>query len=86
MISMARTYGSETVNFVDKSAACIAATALKETAELFQHIDEEAARKIIEEMYVDDLSTGDTTVEKVEVLKSNIQRILAKGGFSARVS
>ena len=78
------TYGTETVTFGDKPAAAISAIALKETAELYQHIDEEAAAKIRDDMYVDDIATGGANMEKVQVLKRSIEEILAKGGFKVK--
>ena len=39
-------YRFERVTFGDKPAACIAAVAIKQTAETFRHIDPVAAQKI----------------------------------------
>ena len=74
--SEVKTYGSETLAFGDKPAAAISATALKETAELYKHIDNEAATKIKEDMYVDDIATGADTIEEASELKKNITAIL----------
>ena len=74
-------YGTETVAFGDRPAAAITTVAIKETAEIYAHIDEVAAQKIKEDMYVDDIVTGSTNVDKVETLKVNIKAILEKGGF-----
>ena len=76
-----KTYGTETVAFGDRPAAAITTVALKETAELYKYIDNSAAEKIKEDMYVDDIATGGLTKEEVEILKRNIIAILAKGGF-----
>ena len=76
-----KTYGTETVTFGDKPAAAISAVAIQETAETFKYIDENAAKKIKQDMYVDDIVTGDTNITKVNMLKNSIKEILAKGGF-----
>ena len=46
-----------------------------------KHIDENAANKLKDEMYVDDIVTGDSNSKKVDVLKEDIKEILANGGF-----
>jgi hypothetical protein len=76
-----KTYGTETVMFGDKPAAAIAAIALKQTAELYKHLDENAAAKIQNDMYMDDCATGESNMERVQKLKQSIKEILAKGGF-----
>ena len=76
-----KTYGTETVAFGDRPSAAITTVAIRETAELYKHIDETAAQKIKEDMYVDDIATGASTTAEVEVLKKNITAILGKGGF-----
>ena len=76
-----QTYGIETVTFGDRPAATIAAVALKETAEIFKHIDEDAAQKIKDDTYVDDLLTGADNVEEAVTLKNNIETILSKANF-----
>ena len=63
-----KTYGTETVMFGDKPAAAIAAIALKQTAELHSHIDEGATAKIKDDMYVDDVATGESDNERAEHL------------------
>ena len=35
-------------------------------------------------MYVDDIATGDSSIEKVVKLKESIQQILSKGGFAIK--
>ena len=76
-----QTYGIETVTFGDRPAATISAVALKETAEIFKHINEDAAQKIKEDTYVDDLLTGAEDVEETISLKNNIEAILSKANF-----
>ena len=74
-------YGTEVVQFGDKCAAAITTVAMRETAHLFKHIDEEAADKILHESYVDDFATGAEDTAKTKKLTANITLILAKGGF-----
>ena len=75
------TYGIETGTFGDRSAATVAATALKETAEIFKHIDEDGAQKIKDDTYVGDLLTGADNVKEKIVLKNNIETVLSKANF-----
>ena len=56
--------------------------AIRETADLYSYIDEIAAQKIKEDMYVDDMVTGGDTREEAESIKRNSMIILEKGGFS----
>ena len=74
-------YGTETVMFGDKSAAAIAAIAVRENVELYKHIDEKAASKIKDDMYLDDVATGDDSIEAAEELEVSIAKMLAKGNF-----
>ena len=79
-----KTYGIDRVVFGDKPAACITAVAIQQTAETYKHIDNVAAQKIIDDTYVDDITTGADTREKIESLKVNITTILSKGGFQMK--
>ena len=79
-----KTYGITRVMFGDKPAAAIAAEAIKETARMYKHIDEEASQKIIDDTYVDDTATGADTPEDIERLKKKIPEIFAKAGFHAK--
>ena len=79
-----KTYGIERVTFGDKPAAAISSAAIQETADIYRHIDQEAADKIKEDVYVDDIVTGVETREKIEKHKQNITDILAKGGFKIK--
>ena len=74
-------YGTEVVQFGDKPAAAITATAIKQTAELYEYIDPVAAEKLKNDSYVDDIATGDKTTAQAKMLMKNIEAILAKGGF-----
>ena len=78
------TYGTKTMNFGDKPAAAISSIALRETAEIYKHIDEVAAKKIQDDSFVDDITTGDKEDEQVDALLNNIKEILSKGGFHVK--
>ena len=76
-----KVFGIETVNFGDKPAAAIATIAVRKTAETYFDMNPEAAEKIINDSYVDDIATGVDKIEDVEPLKEAIQEILSRGGF-----
>ena len=78
------TYGITTVNFGDRSAGTIATVALQKTAQIYQDINEEASRKIQEDSYVDDITTGAEDEEGFQSLKKNVPDILSKGNFSLK--
>ena len=77
-----KTYGTQVVAFGDRPAAAITTVAIQETADLYSHIDQEASKKIKDDMYVDDLATGASTNKEVERLQRNMTIIMAKGGFN----
>ena len=77
-------YGFERVTFGDRPAAAIAAIAISETAKLYSHIDPVAAKKIEEDIYVDDLATGAETKAEIEALKKSIITILGKANFKVK--
>ena len=79
-----RVYGPTRVMFGDRPAAAISAHCIRETADTYKHIDEEAAEKIKQDMYVDDLTSGADTKKDIERLKLKIVEILAKGGFEIK--
>ena len=74
-------YTTETVNFGDKPAGCVALTGLRQTADLYQHIDQEAAQKLKDNNYVDDVATGSDTKEQAIRLSTNMDKIVEMGGF-----
>ena len=76
-----KVYGVDTVMFGDKPAAAISATAISQTAEMFKYIDEDAALKIQNDIYVDDITTGASNVADANNLKIKIKEILGLGGF-----
>ena len=67
------------VTFGDKPA--ISSVAIQGTADIYKYIDEEAADKIKNDVYVDDIVTGDKSRGKIEAHKCSISNILAKCGF-----
>ena len=79
-----KTYGTETVMFGDRPAGAIASTAVKKTADIYEHIDPIAAKRIINDSYVDDIATGAETREAANTLKNGIEAILKKGGFKIK--
>ena len=81
-----KTYGTNVVMFGDRPAAAIAGVALRKTATIYKEIHEEAAEKIINDSYVDDIVTGTETedVESVNSLKNGIESILEQGGFKIK--
>ena len=78
------TYGFVKVTFGDRPAGAICAAALRETAEVYSHIDEDAAEKIKDDSYCDDVVTGDDTRERINELKESIPEIIGKGGFEIK--
>ena len=78
------TYGFVKVTFGDRPAGAICAAALRETAEVYSHIDEDAAEKIKDDSYCDDVVTGDDTRERIDELKESIPEIIGKGGFEIK--
>ena len=79
-----KTYGITTANFGDRSAAAIASVALQKTAKLYRSINEEAATKIEDDSYVDDIVTGADDDEGYQSLKKHCPEILSKGNFSLK--
>ena len=74
-------YKTNTVNFGDKPAGCVALTAVRETADLYRTIDEEAAEKLKDDNYVDDIASGAETKDRAVEISRNMEVIVAKGGF-----
>ena len=59
----------------------IAAIAIREAVELYKHIDVKATSKIKEYMHVDDVATGDDSIEAADELEVNRAKLLSKGNF-----
>ena len=79
-----RTFGVAKVMFGDRPAATITSVAIRETAELYKHINQEAAQKIKDDTYVDDVTTGTDDSENIPVLKQDIAAILHHGGMEMK--
>lgn len=71
-----------TVNFGDKPAGCIAQVAVRETADLYQHIDPVAAELIKSNTYVDDTLGGSNSLEAAKIVSDNMDKIVSMGGFN----
>ena len=79
-----KVYGPTRVMFGDRPAAAISSICIRETAEIYQHVDEEAARIIKEDMYVDDLASGAETEADIARLKVKVTDILGRAGFEIK--
>ena len=79
-----QTFGVDRVMFGDKPAAAVTSVAIRETATIFKDINEEAAQKIIDDTYVDDVTTGTDVKENIPILKRDISAILVKGSMDMK--
>ena len=70
-----------TVNFGDKPAGCVAQTAVRETARLYRHIDEEAAELILNATFCDDTLAGGENKKEATKISDHMDQIVAMGGF-----
>ena len=73
-----KVYGPTTVMFGDRPAAAITSIAIKETAEIFKHVDELSAQMIQQDLYVDDLASGVEDLPTLERVKKKIPEFLDK--------
>ena len=76
-----RIYKTRDVNFGDKNAGCLALTALRETADLYQSMSPDAAEKLKKDNYVDDIATGATDMVEAKRLSEDMDMIVSMGGF-----
>ena len=74
-------YNINTVTFGDKPAGCGSTTALRNTAQMYEHINPRAAQAVINSTYVDDLVTGEENVERAKQLIEDVKKITEPGGF-----
>ena len=79
-----RTFGVNRVMFGDRPAAVITAVAIRQTAEIHKSINEEAAEKIINDTYVDDVTTGTDFKDEIPVLKHDISAIMGKANIDMK--
>ena len=85
-------YGYDVLAFGDRSAASILEAAKRKCADLGEHIDPPAAKRIRSEMYVDDGATGSTKAEVERFVghlvegeyTGSFQQILGLGGFKIK--
>ena len=78
------TYAVDRVMFGDKPAAAVTSVAIRQTANIYKNISEEASQKIIDDTYVDDVTTGTDIKENIPSLKRDISAILEKGGMEMK--
>ena len=79
-----RTFVVDRVMFGDTPAAAISSIAIRETADIYKDINEEAAAVIKEDTYVDDITTGRDEMSEIVALKAGITEILRKGGLEVK--
>ena len=72
---------SKKVNFGDKPSGCIALTAKRGTADLYSNINADAAQKLKDDNYVDDIATGADNREDALKLSRDMDEIMKLGGF-----
>ena len=85
IIHNGKTYGfTKAIMFGDKRASAIASEEVRETVNIYRHIDEDAANKIIGDTCVDDSASGTDLTEDIPSLKTNIPRIMEKGYFKVK--
>ena len=70
-------YKTMTVNFGDKPAGTIT-----QCARAYMEVNPEAAKKIIDKMYVDDTITGASSVEEAKKMADRMRNIAGMGGFN----
>ena len=75
-------YCLTTVTYGDVCVGCIATTALRTTAKMYAWISEEASKKLIDDTYVDDVTTGGDNRYQAELLRDNMIKIGKEGGFN----
>ena len=78
------TYVITSVSFGDKPAGAIASLALRKTAELHASHSPIAAKTIIKNSYVDDIFDSFESKNEAEKITTQIDEIVAKGGFSMK--
>ena len=78
------TYIITSVSFGDKPAGAIASLALRKTAELYADQSPVAAQTVIKNSYVDDIVDSFESHSEAENITSEIDTVIAKGGFSIK--
>ncbi|XP_069365267.1 uncharacterized protein [Maniola hyperantus] len=76
-------YRLTTVTYGTSCAPYLAIKTLKQLAEDERsNFNDEVADRVLQDFYIDDLLTGDNTLNKVIDLKEDITKLLQKGGFT----
>ena len=76
-----KTFGVDCVMFGDRPAATIASVVIRETANIYKDINNEASEKIINDTFVDNITTGTDSKENIPILIKDITTILGHGGM-----
>ena len=76
-----KVYGPETVMFGDRPATAITSVAVKETADIYKHIDPQSSRMLQRDLYIDDITSGVDEKESIPRVKEKMTEILSKGNF-----
>ena len=79
-----KTFGIDVVMFGDAPAAAMSSIVVRETAEIYKDINEEAASVIQDDTYVDDITTGRDEMSEVISLREGITEILDRGGLHVK--
>ena len=77
-------YAKTVLTFGDKAAPAMAQIALRKTAEEARETNPEAAKTLLENSYVDDICDSVPNVEKAQQLTTDVDRVLASGGFKVK--
>ena len=77
-------YVKTVLTFGDKPAPAMALIALRKTADEAVETHPEAAKTLLENSYVDDICDSVSTVEKAQRLTTDIDEVLATGGFKVK--
>ena len=72
------------LTFGDKPAPAMAQIALQKTADEGESINQEAAKTIKDNTYMDDILDSLNTTEDVKKLTSDVDKVLEKGGFKVK--
>ena len=77
-------YVKTVLTFGDKPAPAMAQIALRKTADEAAETHPEASKTLLENSYVDDICDSVSTVEKAQQLTTDIDEVLASGGFKVK--
>ena len=77
-------YAKTVLTFGDKPAPAMAQIVLRKTAEEARETNPEAAKTLLENSYVDDICDSVPNVEKAQKLTTDVDNVLASGGFKVK--